>query len=330
MVWSRLIESATGVSIVNILVTGAAGFIGSHVAERLAGRGHAVVGLDALTDYYDPALKERNIVALRGAGVPVRRLDLATDALDEIVADVEVVFHFAAQPGISATTPFEHYLRNNVVATHRLLEACADRRLACFVNCSTSSVYGAHATDPETAPPKPISYYGVTKLAAEQLVMARWREQRFPACSLRLFSVYGPRERPEKLYPKLIRAILEDRDFPLFAGSLDHSRSFTYVGDVCDAAERLLGHIDRVLGEIVNIGSDREITTRRGIEIVEQIIGRKARLAEHPRRAGDQQRTCADITKARRLLDFEPTTPPEEGLASEVAWMRDLLAAGSP
>jgi nucleoside-diphosphate-sugar epimerase len=165
----------------------------------------------------------------------------------------------------------------------------------------------------------------VTKLAAEQLVLAMARDRGFPACSLRLFSVYGPRERPEKLYPRLIAAILADKEFPLFEGSASHVRSFTYVDDVVDGLVAAMERFDACAGEILNIGSDRSITTGEGIRIVEEIIGSTARIAIKPPRPGDQLRTHANIAKARRLLDYEPATAPREGLAREVAWYRDLI-----
>ncbi len=304
-----------------ILVTGAAGFIGSHLAERLARLGHQVVGLDNLNDYYDRALKEMNLADLAAAGVPVQRLDLAQDDLAAALDGVEIVYHLAAQPGISNTTCYQAYVRNNLDATWCLLEAVRHSpSLKCFINTATSSVYGAHATDSEETPAKPTSYYGVTKLAAEQLVLSYQREYGFPSCSLRLFSVYGPRERPEKLYPALIRAMMEDKEFPVYEGSEHHSRSFTYVADIIDGYAAVLDHLDRVTGEIINIGSDIEITTGRGIEIVEEIFGRKAKLVRKPKRLGDQLRTCANIEKARRILNYAPKTRPEDGLRAEVEW----------
>jgi len=307
----------------NILVTGAAGFIGSHLAEHLVALGHDVRGLDCFTDYYARALKELNAQQLAASGATFLPLDLAVDDLGEAVRDVEVVYHSAAQPGISAATPFETYVRNNITATYRLVEAV--RRLSslrCLVYISTSSVYGAEATGPETAEPQPTSYYGVTKLAAEQLALAHWREGGLPVCSVRLFSVYGPRERPEKLYPRLIRAILEDHAFPLFEGSEEHLRSYTYVADSVEGMVAVIDSLDRCIGEIFNIGIDAAITTAEGIRIVEEIIGKRARIVAKPRRPGDQVRTQADIAKARRVLGYDPTTPPEEGLAREVEWYR--------
>jgi nucleoside-diphosphate-sugar epimerase len=253
----------------NILITGTAGFIGSHLAERLAEMGHDVRGLDCFTDYYARPLKELNARQVRDKGVEFLHLDLAQDNLAPAVQDVEFIYHLAAQPGISATTSFEDYARNNITATHRLLQAARESpALRGFINVATSSIYGADATGDETAEPKPTSYYGVTKLAAEQLVMAYARDRAFPACSLRLFSVYGPRERPEKLYPKLIRAILEDREFPLYEGSEHHLRSYTYVGDIIDGFIAVLENWTRCTGEIFNIGTDVCVTTGEGIRTV--------------------------------------------------------------
>jgi len=308
---------------VNVLITGAGGFIGSHLAERLVAMGHRVAGLDCLTDYYARALKEMNVAAIQRQGVAFLPLDLADDDLDEAVRGVEFVYHAAAQPGISATCPFETYARNNITATYRLIEAVRDSpTLRGFIYLSTSSVYGAVATGSEETEPKPTSYYGVTKLAAEQLALAYSRDRKFPACSLRLFSVYGPRERPDKLYPKLICGLLEDKPIPLFEGSEAHRRSYTFVSDIIDGLVAVLDHWPDCVGEIFNIGSDTSITTGEGIQIVEQIVGRPVRVDRRPRRAGDQKATHANIAKARRVLGYNPTTTPREGLARTVEWYR--------
>lgn len=315
-----------------ILVTGAAGFIGSHLAERLAGLGHSVVGLDSLTPVYSRALKELNVASIRGAGVAFDPLDLAVDDLGSTLRDVEVVYHLAAQPGLSSAFDFQAYLRDNVVATERLLGAAQQAPgLRGLVYVSTSSVYGADATGAEDAEPRPTSLYGVTKLAAEQLVLSLFRSRGFPACSVRLFSVYGPRERPEKLYPTLIRALFEDRPFPLFEGSEHHLRSYTYVGDAVDGLIAVLDNLERCAGEIFNLGMDSAISTGEGIRIVEEIVGRRARIEREPRRAGDQTRTEADIRKARRVLGYEPRATPREGLAREVEWYRtEVLGKVAP
>lgn len=309
-----------------IIVTGAAGFIGSHLAQKLHKLGHEVVGIDCFTDYYSRALKELNVADLEEDGIEVLELDLAEAPLEDALNGCEAVYHFAAQPGNSPSTSFETYLRNNIIATRRLAEAAVQiSSLQCFVNVSTSSVYGQQATEPEDVAPQPISSYGVTKLAAEQLVLAYQRDKGFPACSIRIFSVYGPRERPDKLYPKLIHSILADQEFPLFEGSREHSRTFTYIEDALQGFSAVLEHRDACLGEIFNIGSDIEITTGRGIEIVEEILGKKAKLVIQPKRPGDQIRTHTNIEKARRLLGYAPTTPPEEGLRAEVEWYKQKV-----
>jgi nucleoside-diphosphate-sugar epimerase len=284
------------------------------------------VGIDNFNDYYDPALKERNAAEVTAAGARIERLDLAEADLSAVLAGTGFIYHLAAQPGISATTSFETYMRNNLIATHRLLLAAqAVPSLQCFVNIATSSVYGRQATDSEDTPPKPTSYYGVTKLAAEQLVLAKQREEGFPGCSLRIFSVYGPRERPDKLYTKLINNILTDTPFPLFEDSEHHSRSFTYVGDIMAGFSAVLRQPDRAIGEIFNIGSDSEITTGEGIAIVEDIIGKKAIIQRVPKRPGDQLQTRANIAKARRVLGYEPRTTMRQGLARHVTWCRERL-----
>jgi nucleoside-diphosphate-sugar epimerase len=176
-----------------IVVTGAAGFIGSHLSEKLKELGHDVVGIDCFTDYYAIELKQLNAADLAEKGIPVYKLDLAEDDLTPALEGVDFICHLAAQPGISATTSYDVYIRNNLNATHRLLEAAKKQEsLKLFVNTATSSIYGKYATEAETAPPQPTSYYGVTKLAAEQLALAYYRDQGFPACSLRVFSALGP------------------------------------------------------------------------------------------------------------------------------------------
>lgn len=309
-----------------ILVTGAAGFIGSHLSERLVADGHDVCGVDSLAGYYSIKLKQLNAQQIKDAGVRFVHLDLCTGDIGPLLDGTEAIYHLAAQPGISATTPFATYVRNNLTATHRLLEAAMrSPTLRIFVNISTSSVYGSDATGDERTVPRPTSYYGVTKLAAEQLVLAYQRDRGLPACSLRLFSVYGPRERPEKLYPRLIGCILEDRPFPLFEGSAKHLRSYTFVNDIVDGLASVPSKIDSCNGQIINIGSDVAITTARGIQIVEDIIGQRARIQVKPRRAGDQLKTHAHIEKARRLLAYNPSTTAEEGLAKEVEWYREHI-----
>ncbi len=309
-----------------ILITGVVGFIGSHLAERLAKTGHEVTGLDCFSDYYARSLKELNAADVKKSGAEILELDLAADDLCEAVKDVEVVYHCAAQPGISDSTSFEAYKRNNITATHRLLDALKGSScLKMFVNVSTSSVYGKYATESEEAVPEPASFYGVTKLAAERMSLTFGAENNMPVCSLRLFSVYGPRERPEKLYPKLIKSILEDTEFPLYEGSKKHLRSFTYVDDIVDGFVAVLENMDVCAGEIINIGWDQERSTADGIKAVEDALGKKAKFKKVPARQGDQLRTCANIDKARRLLGYDPKTELVNGVKSEVDWYKKKI-----
>jgi UDP-glucuronate 4-epimerase len=314
-----------------ILITGAAGFIGSHLADKLTADGHTVVGIDNFNDYYPPELKRLNQRELAAKGIEVHELDLAKDDLQSsgVLQGAEKIVHLAAQPGISATTSFETYLQNNLIATYRLLEAARQiPELKLFVNIATSSVYGKHASDTEEAAPKPTSYYGVTKLAAEQLALSYQRDKGFPATSLRLFSVFGPRERPDKLYPKLIRAILTDQEFPLFEGSLQHLRSYSYVADIVAGIVLAVNQPEKVIGEVFNIGTDQVTTTAEGIAIVEELLGKKARLQMLPPRPGDQLQTHANIAKARDVLGFAPAHTTREGLTQTVAWFKDKIEKG--
>ena len=309
-----------------ILVTGAAGFIGSHLSEKLVQLGHQVVGIDNFNDYYSQALKKLNAEQVKVCGVSVRHADLVADNLQPFVEDADFIFHLAAQPGISAATPFADYERNNVQATYQLLGAAQrSGSLKGFINIATSSIYGADATHDETFAPEPTSFYGVTKLAAEQLVMAYTRDKDFPACSLRLFSVYGPRERPEKLYPKLIHCILSGEPFPLHKGSSEHLRSYSYVADIIDGFIAALDNFDACRGEILNIGTDTAITTGEGIAMVEDILGKKALIDLKPKRPGDQLKTHTNIGKARRLIGYNPSVTPEVGLEREVTWYQNYV-----
>lgn len=304
-----------------ILITGAAGYIGSHLADRLLDAGHQVVGVDCFSPYYERATKERNAAAALERGMTLHEIDLASAALDACCSGVELIYHCAAQPGISASTPFDDYLRNNVVATQRLIEtALPSPDLRMFVNLGTSSIYGADATGPETEAPQPTSYYGVTKLAAEQLVLAAQRERDMPACSLRLFSVYGPRERPEKLIPRLVRAISAQTPFPLYEGAREHMRSFTFISDIIDGLALVPDHIDAVNGQILNLGSTLQRSTGWVIDFVESEMGRAANVDTQPRRPGDQLATHANIDRARELLGYAPRVEPEEGLRQAIAW----------
>ena len=308
-----------------VLITGIAGFIGSHTAERLLDLGHDVVGVDNFCDYYSVARKQMNADAVTKKGAQVIKLDLREDnAYRLLPEDFDYIFHFAAQPGISQTSTFEDYFSNNIIATKKLIDfALKCEVLKLFVNIATSSIYGLEATCPEDVAPKPASYYGVTKLAAEQLVLQQSREEQMVACSLRLFSVIGPRERPEKMYTQLIDLGLKNESFPLFEGSEKHLRSFTYVGDIVDGVVSVIGNENTIDGEIINLGTEKEYTTQEGIDAVSMVIGKPINIKVIPKRKGDQLRTKANIDKARKLLGYNPRTTLLESVAAQVRWYKE-------
>ena len=296
------------------VVTGAAGFIGSHLAEALRSQGDEVVAVDAFTDYYDPELKERNAV-----GLDVLRLDLAEDALD--LAGVDGVFHLAGQPGVRASWGgnFELYVRRNVLATQRVLEAAVAGGVR-VVFASSSSIYGdaeAYPT-PEKTEPRPISPYGITKLACEHLVYA----YRAEAVVLRYFTVYGPRQRPDMFFARMLGALVEGSEFTLY-GDGSASRSFTYVDDAVGAT---IAAMERGSG-VYNVGGGSETTVREAIELAERISGRTLDVSRHEAQAGDVRRTRAEIERIRAELGWEARTPLEEGLRAQWEWASSNVAA---
>lgn len=305
-----------------ILVTGAAGFIGSHLCEKLTSLHHQVVGIDNFNDYYDVKLKELNASDLEKVGVKIYKLDLNDDLKAVFETPFDYVYHLAAQPGISSDTSLQDYVTNNIFATQNLLENVIkyNSDIKLFINISTSSVYGSVATVNEDVTPKPISFYGTTKLAAEQLVLGLDRTNKLKTCSIRLYSVYGPRERPEKLYTKLIDNLQNNKPFPLFEGSVKHERSFTFVGDIVDGLASIIGNEAVVHGEIINLGTNVVNTTQEGIAIVEQIMNKKLIIDHQPPRKGDQQKTSAVIDKAVNLLQYSPKSTLQEGLQKQVDW----------
>lgn len=308
-----------------VLITGAAGFIGSHTAERFKDLGFEVLGLDNYSPYYDVSLKELNAKTLLEKNIKILKLDLRTDDLAKnLPSDIDYIVHFSGHPGISAASSFEDYLTNNFIATQQLLnwiESLDNRPY--FINIATSSIYGLEATLSEDEAPLPASWYGVTKLAAEQLVLAYTRRNLLKGTSLRLYSVYGPRERPDKMYTRLIDCGLNNKEFPLYEGSKQHLRSFTYVQDIIDGIVSVIGKENECNGEIINLGIDKENTTAEGIEAVEKVLGLKIKMNHISARPGDQSRTLANIDKARRLLNYNPQTTLLEGVKAQVKWFKE-------
>jgi UDP-glucuronate 4-epimerase len=294
------------------VVTGAAGFIGSHLAEALLAAGHEVVGIDSFTDYYDPALKERN-----ASGLDVKRLDLARDELD--FTGWDGVFHLAGQPGVrSFGDVFTLYVERNVLASQRVFEAAADAGTR-VVFASSSSVYGEAERYPtqEETPPRPLSPYGITKLACEHLARASGRSLGLDAVVLRYFNAYGPRQRPDMAFPRIVDALLEGRPFMLF-GDGEQSRSFTYVRDVVAAS--ILAMEQAAVGSVYNVGGGEEATMNETIALLERISGRRLEVERTDAVAGDQRRTKADTTRIRDDLGWQPRTSLEDGLRAQWDW----------
>ncbi|MBI4307195.1 MAG: GDP-mannose 4,6-dehydratase [Chloroflexi bacterium] len=303
------------------LVTGVAGFIGSHLARRLLDEGHEVVGVDCFTDYYAREIKERN---LRGmAAHPRFRLvetDLVSANLSHILEGIRVVFHQAGQPGVTGSwgVQFQEYVRNNILATQSLLEAVKGRPLDRFVYASSSSVYGDVRRYPtsEATMPRPRSPYGVTKLAAEHLCQLYYRNYDVPVIALRYFTVFGPGQRPDMAFHRFIAAILAGREITVY-GDGEQTRDFTYVSDIVTA--NLLAMSSASHGVSLNIGGGTTTSVNQVIRLVESLCGRKALVRHKPMRPGEVERTLADISRARRLLGYQPLVSLEEGLARQVA-----------
>jgi len=312
------------------LVTGCAGFIGSTLTERLLREGHHVTGVDCFTDYYDIALKRRNLEpALRHPSFSLLELDLGAADLAQL-PEVDVVFHQAAQAGVRASwgRDFAAYAHHNVLGTQRLLERYRDAKLERFVYASSSSVYGDAETFPtgEDVLPRPFSPYGVTKLAGEHLVLLYGRNFGLPVAALRYFTVYGPRQRPDMGFHRFCRALLESRPIAVY-GDGRQSRDFTFIDDAIEANVRAWTR--SAPQGVYNVGGGSQVEVLESIAILERAIGVKAVLDFQPRPPGDPLRTRADASRLRVELDFAPGTPIERGLAAEAEWARSVYAEGS-
>ncbi len=303
------------------LVTGAAGFVGSHLSERLLSLGHEVVGVDRFSDYYPRSYKESNLSKLRGN--PNFRLieqDLATCDVAALLDGVEIVWHQAAQAGVRASwgKTFESYLTDNVLSTQRLLEAARGLgTVRKFVYASSSSVYGDTNELPmrETSATHPHSPYGVTKLAAEHLCELYRRNFGLPTASLRYFTVYGPRQRPDMAFHKFIEATLDGKSIPVF-GDGQQTRDFTFIADIVEA------NVNAGLGEaqgVFNVGGGSRVTLEEVLGVIGELAG-TLRIDRQPNQAGDVTHTWADTTAAQNTLGYAPRVSLREGLALQVAW----------
>jgi len=313
------------------LVTGAAGFIGSHLSERLVSEGHGVTAVDCLTSHYDPVQKRSNLDALRKLpGCAIIEADLRTSDLPKLLEGVDVVFHQSGQPGVRTSwdSGFPSYVEHNILVTQRLLEAVRDRPIERFVFASSSSVYGNAPAYPtsETDLPRPQSPYGVTKLAAEQLCTVYARTRGVPTVSLRYFTVFGPRQRPDMAMHRLIEAALSGTPFPLY-GDGEQVRDFTFVGDVVEANLRAAtGSVPP--GSVINIAGGSATTLMQVVDIVNELTGGSVELDRYPAQPGDVERTGGATELAFHLLGWAPRVPLREGLAMQLAWHRERTAAG--
>jgi nucleoside-diphosphate-sugar epimerase len=312
-----------------VVVTGAAGFIGSHLCDRLLDNGHEVAGVDSFSDYYSRTIKERNLDAARSRrSFSLFELDLVEDDLREALEGAGVVFHLAARSGIrpGRRNPFDHYLRDNVVATQRLLDALSGMRLKRFVYGGGWSVYGDAERLPtkESNVPQPLSWDGITKLAGEHLVRQHSATSGLPAVSLRYFTVYGPRQRPDMAVAQFMKALAAGEEIEIF-GDGEQTRDFTYISDVVEATVRAA--TAEVDGMVLNIGGGSRTTLKQVLRSLESITGVTVGRRLRPATAGDQRHSIASINLARRHLNWEPRVSLTEGLDKQWAWFRETTGA---
>ncbi len=313
------------------LVTGAAGFIGSHLTATLLDRGAEVTGIDCFTDYYPRAIKEANLEVNRGrAGFHFVGASLQHGALDALLEGKTHVFHLAAQAGVRKSwgSDFRVYTDNNIDATQRLLEACVGRPLQRFVYASSSSVYGDHVSIPmrEDALPQPVSPYGVTKLAAEQLCYLYHVNYQVPTISLRYFTVYGPRQRPDMAFNRFIRAALQRQPITLY-GDGEQTRDFTFVSDA--VAATIAAGERGVPGRAYNVGGGSRVSVNQVLDIVARLAGHPLDIRREPPQKGDMRDTYADTSLARADLAFAPRVTLREGLEAEYRWLSSTVAPAS-
>ena len=304
------------------IVTGCAGFIGSHLSERLLDMGHEVMGIDCFTDYYSRTQKEENISEIMDhEGFNFFEKDIIDPDLESIVGGVDYVFHQAAQAGVrySWGNSFDTYTRNNILATQRLLEACRTTGIKKFIYASSSSVYGDVENLPmkETDMPQPVSPYGVSKLAAEHLCYLYHKNFSVPTVSLRYFTVYGPRQRPDMAFNKFIKAILMDREIEVY-GDGNQTRDYTFISDAVEANIRAM---DAGSG-VFNIGGGSRKTLNEVIETFEDLMDKKAVINYTGKQKGDVAHTYADTSRAQEILGYSPKINLRNGLKEEVEWLK--------
>ncbi len=314
------------------VVTGAAGFIGSHLCDALLEKGHEVLGIDAFIPYYPRDIKERNLMsARRSPRFSFLEADLRTADLAKAFEGCDAVFHEAAMAGLMRSwSDFELYADCNLNGTRRVLEAARDTRVRHVIHVSTSSVYGKVATGTEESAPRPVSPYGVTKLAAEHLCRAFEDTFGVPVTILRYFSVYGPRQRPDMAYHILIRALLHGEAFVMY-GDGRQTRSNTFVADCVRATLAAFEQPRVSVGETFNVGGGEVVSLNEVIELLQTLTGKRLHIERRPSRPGDQAHTAANIDKVTRVLGYRPTTGIADGLRAQIAWHREsAVSRGGP
>lgn len=314
------------------LVTGCAGFIGSHLAESLLTDGYSVVGVDCFNDNYGRADKRQNLHhALEWSEFDFVPLDLARGDLFELVDEVDVVFHLAAEPGVRSSwgSRFANYERNNITATQHLLEAAKDQPQKPFIYASSSSIYGQAESLPtsEDTIPRPYSPYGVTKLAAEHLCQLYHGNYEVNTVCLRYFTVYGPRQRPDMAFSRFCRAALDGTPLTVF-GDGEQSRDFTFVKDIVRATRAAAAAAAETAGNVYNLGGGTRVTVNQALELINQFHDAPIEVKRLPTERGDVRETGADTTRARQDLAFEPQTPFAEGLREEFEWFAQEVGSG--
>ncbi|MGB3756246.1 MAG: NAD-dependent epimerase/dehydratase family protein [Rivularia sp. (in: cyanobacteria)] len=312
------------------IVTGAAGFIGSHLAETLLKKGEEVIGIDEFNDYYDPFFKNKNVSFLKSYD-KFKLIEADIQFLDwnSLLQDVDVVYHQAAQAGVRASwgQGFRFYTERNISATQVLLEAAKDaKNLKRLVYASTSSVYGDAETLPtsELVCPKPVSPYGITKLAAERLCGLYHKNFGVPFVALRYFTVYGPRQRPDMAFHKFFKAVIDDEAIPVYGDGLQ-TRDFTFVSDAV-AANLAAATVDDAVGEIFNIGGGSRVVLKEVLETMEEIVGKPIKRNHIERAMGDARHTAADVSKAKKILGYQPEVSLREGLTREWEWVKGIYS----
>ncbi|MDY6900499.1 MAG: NAD-dependent epimerase/dehydratase family protein [Cyanobacteriota bacterium] len=310
------------------IVTGAAGFIGSHIAETLLKRGEEVIGIDEFNDYYDPFFKNKNVTFLQTYdNFELIEADIQFIDWNSLLKDVDVVYHQAAQAGVRASwgQGFRFYTERNISATQVLLEAAKDaKNLKRLVYASTSSVYGDAETLPtsELICPKPVSPYGITKLAAERLCGLYQKNFGVPFVALRYFTVYGPRQRPDMAFHKFFKAVIDDEAIPVYGDGLQ-TRDFTFVSDAV-AANLAAATVGDAVGEIFNIGGGSRVVLKEVLETMEEIVGKPIKRNHIEKAMGDARHTAADVSKAKKILGYQPQVSLREGLTKEWEWVKGI------